>query len=80
MNVEIIKTNPAEFYGVYEVEKYLGQMLLRNDITQEDYDNLMTGLYFFHNDIGRRSRFHLVRKDGHVYADVAEPMTLTLSY
>jgi hypothetical protein len=75
--VEYIVTDPVEFYGVNELERYLGGMRSRFEITEEDYDNLMTGLYFFHNEVGHRSVFKLVRKDGHIYADVAEPMVMT---
>ena len=75
--VEYLKTNPEEFHGHHELEKFIGDMRKRDEISLEDYENLMTGMSYFHNEVGRRSIFKLVRKDGHIYADVAEPMQLT---
>jgi hypothetical protein len=76
MEAEVIHTNPVEFHGYHELEKYIGDMRKRGEMTQFDYENLMTGMSYFHNEVGQKSIFHLVRKDGHIYADVAEPMQM----
>ena len=75
MAVEILKTNPVEFHGYYEVEKYIGGMKLKGEISSFDYDNLMAGLSCFHNEDGERTIFRLVKKDGHIFADYAPPMS-----
>lgn len=77
--VEYIRTNPEEFHGYRELEKYIGGMRKRGEISLEDYENLMTGMSYFHNEIGSRSIFKLVKKDGHIYADVADPMQMQLT-
>ena len=78
--VEYLKTNPVEFHGYNELERYIGEMRRKGTITSEDYDNLMIGMSYFHNEVGQRSVFKLVRKDGHIYADVADPMQMVLTY
>lgn len=78
--VEYIVTDPAEFHGYHELEKFIGGMRKRGEMTSEDYENLMVGMSYFHNEVGRRSIFKLVRKDGHIYADVADPMQMQLTY
>jgi len=78
--VEYLVTDPAEFHGYRELEKYIGTMRKKGEMTQFDYDNLMTGMTYFHNEIGQRSIFKLVRKDGHIYVDVADPLQMVLTY
>ena len=80
MNAEVILTDPVEFHGYSELERYIGGMRKRGEMTSEDYDNLMIGMSYFHNEVGRRSIFKLVKKDGHIYADVADPMQMVLTY
>jgi len=76
--VEYLVTDPVEFHGYHELESYIGGMRKRGELSQFDYENLMVSLTYFHNEVGSRSVFRLVRKDGHIYADVADPMQLTL--
>lgn len=77
MAVEILKTNPAEFHGTCEIEKYIGSMLARNKMSQFDYENLIDGLSYFHNEIGDKTIFRLIKKDGHIFADYASPMEMS---